>query len=186
MGCITAKLKNGKPAVIMNYDVVLPVSSLENMSAEEIGEVVIALLPYAGRLRAYSALGTCQRDSFQSLEDFEQAVALGRIKKQKQQPPGKNRRAGCVYLISAGGFYKIGLTNKLPIRHKQIGAKLPFKSEVVHAIATSDISSLEEYWHQHFAHRRAQGEWFNLSPEDVMEFCSHERMEIAASTMPQS
>ena len=38
MSYINAKLKNGRKAGITNCEVVLPVSSLENMSAEEVGE----------------------------------------------------------------------------------------------------------------------------------------------------
>ena len=98
------------------------------MSVGEIGEVVVTLLPYVNRLRAYSELGDYQRWHFNSIEDFEQAEALGRIKKPKQQPTKKTSQAGFVYLIKGGGFYKIGLTVKKPsIRHLQIAAKLPFK-----------------------------------------------------------
>jgi hypothetical protein len=184
---IRAQLKNGVEVGVTDCEVVLPISALKNMTAEEIGETVISLSPYAERLHAYVMLGPEQRAYFESLEDFEQAEALGRIKTPKQQIPQKKPQAGLVYLIRGGGFYKIGLTtDKLPIRHKQIGIKLPFKTEVVHTISTSDTSALEQYWHNHFARKRAEGEWFNLSPEDVMEFCSHKRMEIATSVQPQS
>lgn len=183
---LKAKLKNGKEVSIFSDAVCLPVSAFENMSAKEIGDVVLALAPYVKRLWAYSYLGPYQRDSFESIEDFEQAEALGRIEKPKKQSPGKIPKAGFVYLIKGGKFYKIGLTTgKLPVRHKQIGTKLPFKSEIVHAIATSDVKGLERHWHNHFVHKRGEGEWFNLSTEDVMEFCCHTEMEIPASIISQ-
>ena len=180
MSYITTKLKNGKEVDISPCELILYPSSIENMSVEEIGKAVITLLPYVNRLQAYSYLGSYQRNIFESLEDFEQAEALGRVKKPKQQLPQRKPEAGLVYLIRGGGFYKIGLTTgKLPIRHKQISTKLPFKTDVVHAISTFDTLALEQYWHNRFARKRAEGEWFDLSPEDVTEFCSHERMEIA-------
>jgi hypothetical protein len=49
MSYITAKIKNGKSWGITHCELVLPASSLENMSAEEIGEQVLALLPYVTR-----------------------------------------------------------------------------------------------------------------------------------------
>ena len=175
--CIEVKLKNANNAFVMNDAVTLPVSAIENMSAKEIGDMVLVLAPYAKRLWAYSYLGPHQRNFFESIEDFEQAEALGRIEKPKKQSPGKIPKAGFVYLIKGGKFYKIGLTTgKLPVRHKQIGAKLPFKSEIVHAIVTSDVEGLERHWHNHFAHKRGEGEWFNLSIEDVMEFCCRREM----------
>jgi hypothetical protein len=177
MGYIKVKLKNGREAGITNCEVVLPVSALENMSAEEIGEAVIALLPYVERFRAYLFLGGYQRGYFESLEDFEQAEALGEIPKPKKQPAEKIPQAGFVYLIKGGDFYKIGLTTKdPPIRHKQIGTKLPFTSEIVHVIATSDVVSLERHWLDHFADKRTNGDWFKLSSEDVMEFCCRREM----------
>jgi hypothetical protein len=35
------------------------------------------------------------------------------------------------------------------------------------------------HWQNHFADKRAEGEWFNLSTEDVMEFCCHTQMEVS-------
>jgi Meiotically up-regulated gene 113 len=188
MSYLKAKLKNGKEIFIMSDAVALPVSAIENMTAEEIGDAVLDLVPYVERLWAYSYLGSYQRSSFESIEDFERAEALGRIEKPKKQSAKKISKAGFVYLIKGGKHYKIGLTTEpLPIRHKQIGTKLPFKSEIVHAIATSDVVSLERHWHNHFADKRAEGEWFNLSTEDVMIFCCRREMEIPKSmNLPES
>jgi len=110
------------------------------------------------------------------------------LRNQKKQSSGKISKAAFVYLIKGGKFYKIGLTNgKLPKRHKQIGTTLPFKSDIVHAIATSDVEGLERHWHNHFAHKRTEGEWFKPSSEDVMEFLGRERMGVSASKeIPQA
>jgi len=82
--CIKVKLKNAREAFIMSDAVALPVSAVENMSAKEIGDVVLELVPHTERLWAYSYLGSYQRNSFESIEDFERAEALGKIEKPKK------------------------------------------------------------------------------------------------------
>ena len=180
MPYINIKLENGKEWGVTHCELILPATSLEGMNPEEIGEAVAALRPYVNMFQSY-LLGTLHREYFDSLEDFEHAVAeQEKVEHQKREPAQTIQRAGVVYLIYGGGYYKIGLTTNLPVRHKQIGAKLPFKSEVIHAITTSDIFGLERYWHNRFAHKRAEGEWFNLSSEDVADFCSQDQMEDSA------
>lgn len=82
----------------------------------------------------------------------------------------KAKTAGYVYLISGGGYYKIGKTTNLGDRRKQIGLQLPFEVSLRHAVHTEDIDRLELYWHERFASKRLNGEWFALTAEDVREF----------------
>jgi hypothetical protein len=81
---------------------------------------------------------------------------------------------GHVYLLLAhlksGKRYKIGHTESVPRRHRQIALELPEKPEVVHVIATDDPSGIETYWHNRFASKRTNGEWFALTPDDVRAF----------------
>ncbi len=146
------------------------------MSAEEIGEQVLALLPYVERWQRYMYGGT-GLGYFDSIEEFEEAIT-NPPKIERYIPKEPIKRSGVVYLIAGGGYHKIGLTTNIEVRLKGIGTKLPFTSEVVHTIKTSDIHRLEKYWHDRFDKKRAEGEWFILTDEDVAEFCSFEEMEV--------
>ena len=77
---------------------------------------------------------------------------------------------GWVYLLQSGKYFKIGRSDELEKRVKQISISLPEKVKLVHAIQTDDPPGIEGYWHRRFADRRANGEWFQLSSNDVKAF----------------
>ena len=78
--------------------------------------------------------------------------------------------SGFVYLLRSGKNYKLGRTNAVGRRLRELAIQLPQKPDTVHVIETDDAEGIEQYWHNRFAEKRQGGEWFALSAEDVKAF----------------
>ncbi len=89
-----------------------------------------------------------------------------------------NEIVGYVYLLKHGSRreYKIGKTFNPLRREGEIGLQLPEKIEPIHYIKTDDPSGIENYWHNRFAEKRKEGEWFTLSPTDIQAFKKWKRI----------
>jgi hypothetical protein len=80
------------------------------------------------------------------------------------------RVSGFVYLLRSGKKYKLGKTNAVGRRLRELAIQLPEKPDAVHVIETNDPEGIEQYWHRRFAEKREGGEWFALTTDDVKAF----------------
>ena len=97
----------------------------------------------------------------QSVQGIERANVILEWAQSGKQP-------GFIYLLrSSSGYWKIGLTSAPENRRKTFDVKLPFEIAYEHLIPTNEMKKAETWLHRKFANKRVNGEWFNLSPEDV-------------------
>jgi hypothetical protein len=81
-----------------------------------------------------------------------------------------NIEFGYVYLMKSGRYYKIGKTGDIGRRKYDLGLILPEKPGLIHTIQTDDPAGIEAYWHNRFRDKRKEGEWFDLSKDDISAF----------------
>ena len=80
------------------------------------------------------------------------------------------RVTGLVYFIKdteVSGLVKIGFTTNWKSRSFAFDTKLPFKWELVHIVYCTDHRFAEKLFHLMFEHKRMNGEWFDLSEDDL-------------------
>ena len=83
---------------------------------------------------------------------------------------------GFVYLLIFGQEYKIGCSNNVERRFRELKTQMPYEGKIIHSIATGDPEGIEAYWHKYFKEKRLKGEWFKLSETDVKYFMKRKLM----------
>lgn len=101
-----------------------------------------------------------------------------RIAAEKEQSISSELRRprGVVYLLKSGPNYKIGRSADPDRRLNEVKLLMPDPVTREHMIYTNNPDRLEKWWHERFATKRKQGEWFGLEAEDVAEFKKHSWM----------
>ena len=84
--------------------------------------------------------------------------------------PVSTSNEGYVYLLKSGPYFKIGRSDNIERRVKQIGQSSVEPLNQVHIIRTDDPVGIESYWHRRFAERKTNGEWFKLTSADIAAF----------------
>ena len=72
-------------------------------------------------------------------------------------------------------YYKIGKAKDLDLRVKQIKLQPPYPLDTLHSIETDDSMGTESYWHICFARKRANGECFLLTDDDITTSVSRKK-----------
>jgi len=79
---------------------------------------------------------------------------------------------GYVYLLKCGEYYKIGYSKKPYRRAKKLRTATPYPIEVVFTLRTPHYKHAEKTLHYRYRDKRRNGEWFELSVDDVAEIMS--------------
>lgn len=102
--------------------------------------------------------------------NISEAKKLATEREEKEKLNKVKRAGGCIgyiYLIKSSYGYKIGKTINLKQRSKLFGVLMPFKFEFIFQKECKDYNNLELKLHEMFAHKNLNGEWFQLSEDDV-------------------
>lgn len=84
---------------------------------------------------------------------------------------------GFVYVVRSGNLVKIGRTNDLERRLRQLSTMNSGELELICSIPTGDSVTLEKKLHQQFQPFRQHGEWFQLPEKSIqwLQFLAQRR-----------
>lgn len=117
-----------------------------------------------------SAMVEALRERARVDPDFGEIERLLTSSEKLHQSSDASGNDGWVYLLRMGTHYKVGRSDAIERRIKEINIALPESATLVHAMKTDDPSGIEAYWHRRFAEKRANGEWFALTAREVAAF----------------
>lgn len=77
--------------------------------------------------------------------------------------------AGVVYVLKSAYGFKVGRTRNVPARMRAFGVHLPFVYTIPLCVWFEDCHNAERHYHEIFAHKRINGEWFDLDESDIQQ-----------------
>jgi hypothetical protein len=80
----------------------------------------------------------------------------------------QNNHASSVYVIKCASFYKIGFSKNPNNRRATIQTHCPLDVELIATFKTHKHIEVESQLHERFLNKRTRGEWFELTPEDLL------------------
>ena len=94
---------------------------------------------------------------------------IDRITSIQAEPPkpSRKRSPGWIYILKSDHGYKIGYSKNPENRLVTFGNKLPFPVEYECLFQVEDMRITEKYLHELYAHKRIDGEWFDLTADDI-------------------
>jgi hypothetical protein len=81
--------------------------------------------------------------------------------------PTSGVNAGVVYVLKSAYGYKVGRTRNVPARMRAFGVHLPIIYTIPLCAWFADCHQAEKRYHEIFASKRINGEWFDLTEQDV-------------------
>lgn len=81
--------------------------------------------------------------------------------------PTTGHRAGVVYVLKSALGYKVGRTKNVPARMRAFGVLLPIVYTIPLCAWFDDCHEAEKRYHNRFAEKRINGEWFDLTEQDI-------------------
>ena len=94
-------------------------------------------------------------------------------------PKEKKVDNGFVYFLkSETGHYKIGKTSNVKSRIKTLQVCSPYKLDLYCYFKTSEMSEVEEKMHEIFHEKRANGEWFSITEEEIDSLLEFNNIEV--------
>lgn len=87
--------------------------------------------------------------------------------KREQQRQQRRKAQGYVYLLASKHGYKIGKTRRPSQRLTALPTLLPFETKRIFCQQYRDYHSIEHELHEHFQDKHLNGEWFELTAQDI-------------------